>query len=1140
MRAARLAIPVLASLLAVVVAGQAAAAVATLASGGVRTAVKKVATRAPTAPPPAVLSTVGENPDVIVDAAGTAHVVWNEPVADGPDVTVYCRLPRAARTCEVVQRLVPPGADVLSDDADGPEVTAVNDQVAVLSHRYPQAVVKPGDDRSNDDDTLWLWSSDDGGRTFVGPGVVGIGTIGGDAQAFGPADNPSIGAVTGVATGGIRLTAVTGGRFQQASALLAEGDFADGRLAVANGVPSVAYHDLGTTAFVRTWTGQGDVNDAATWGPPVSFTGLEPEIDEAAGRLVLLNKKSGGSGDLELRDLASGAVRVVSRGQVGNDTAPIGHADGTVSAVWQGQEGGTVGIWRRERIPGTGAIRGVPTLVSTEVGSFLSADAADDGGGVAVRDTGDKRILLSGFGTTLPTGSPGLGGQPGGGAPPPDVAVACQKIQLGASVQVLLQDGCFLNARTGGVKVSEGTLRLNGLEIVPDAGVQLQIDVRAKTIRSTGTVTVLLRAPGIPDITLFRGRLDLSAAGKGAGATLGTFTEGLFRPVLLGFPLKGDIDFRLAPPDGVRIPVSLQLPKEFGDIRGAAELIADNRRGLVVDSLDFRADGVPLGPAMMRRLRVQYRATGGTTEGDCLRPPAISGAQALPDEWAGVFELELPPPKTGPTVCGSIRFGAPEGFRAATFRVDLPFPGIVLFPGLSLTSLGGGLKVTRPARVDGTFRLEVAGAGAGVSAAQMDGAISVVLSDPLVITGRGVFTAAGLRIGDGEILVSTDGYAKLGLTAGPSVGPFSVRTAITGFIDGPRRQFSLSGKGQVCVDVVCVDGSEAAISTKGVAICLPEIRPLLPTLPPVPPPRGAGLTWGDTFPDIWLLNCYASRYTVPDQRAAALGDPPVGEAGADLVAGGGATFRVTGAGGVPDVDLIGPDGQAVTPDASYPETGSATQYLAMSAPAPGRWTVRARPGSPLIAELAVSRARTAPRVTGARVTGRARARTLVYTARFGDDQAVTFLERGRAGTRVLGAASAGSRRLRFAPGPGPGGPRTIVAQLVQDGLVREEVVVARYTAPPPPRIARATALRARRAGTSLLVSWRPGPGAAAQRLVVRVPGGPLVSRLLAAGARRAVVPGIRGRRVVVSVTALGRDGRAGRPARVTLAPARTR
>ena len=566
-----------------VVAGTALGATPTLRSPGkVRPAPKKVATQPPTAPPPVELSANGEHPDVIVDAAGTAHIVWNEPVADGPDVTVYCRLPRAAKACDITQRLVPPGADALADDADGPQVSAVNDQVTILSHRFPQPVPKPGGDPATEDTTLYLWTSDDGGANFVGPGVVGTATIGGEAKAFGPGDNPSIGTVTGQATGGIRFTGLTSGRFVPAAADLAVGGFTDGRMTVVNGIPTVAYHDLGSTSYVQTWTGQGDVNDPATWSAPQTFPGLQPEISSAAGRLVAVDQKPDGSGDLELRDLASGLARTISTGGAGARAVPIGHSDGTVSVVWQGAEGLVRGLWQRDRIGPTGPIRGTPTLLSTEEGAFLSADSADDGGGVAVRDTLDKRILLTAFGNTLPTGVRGLGGAPGGGAPPADVAVDCQKIQLGRATQVLLPPGpCFLNGAKGGLKVSQGPLKLNGMEIVPDAGVQLQIDLNAKTIRSTGTATVLLRAPGVPDITLFRGRIDLSAAGKGAGAVLGQFGEKLFKPDLLGFPLKGDIDLKLAPPDGLRIPVSLELPKELGNIRGSAELLLDNNHGLV-------------------------------------------------------------------------------------------------------------------------------------------------------------------------------------------------------------------------------------------------------------------------------------------------------------------------------------------------------------------------------------------------------------------------------------------------------------------------------------------------------------------------------------------------------------------------------
>ncbi len=1139
---------VLAALLAMAaVATTAMGAVPTLRSAGkVRPVPKKVATQPPTAPPPVELSANGVRPDVIVDAAGTAHIVWNEPVDGGPDVTVYCRLPRAAKACEVTQRLVPPGADALADDADGPQVSAVNDQVTILSHRYPQPVPKPGGDPSIEDTTLYLWTSDDGGSNFVGPGVVGTATIGGEARAFGPGDNPSIGTVTGQATGGIRFTGLTSGRFVTQAADLAVGGFTDGRLTVINGIPTVAYHDLGSTSYVQTWSGQGDVNDAATWGAPQTFPGLQPEIGSAAGRLVAVNQKPDGSGDLELRDLASGLARTISTGGAGARAVPLGHSDGTVSVVWQGAEDGVRGLWQRDRIGPTGPIRGTPTLLSTEEGAFLSADSADDGGGVAVRDTLDRKILLTAFGNTLPTAARGLGGAPGGGAPPADVAVGCQKIQLGRATQVLLPPGpCFLNASTGGLKISQGPLRLNGMEIVPDAGVQLQIDLNAKTIRSTGTATVLLRAPGIPDITLFRGRIDLSAAGKGSGSVLGQFGEKLFKPDLLGFPLRGDIDLKLRAPDGLRIPVSLELPKELGNIRGSAELILDNSRGLSLDSLDFAADGVPLGPATMRKLQVQYRAQGGTTVGSCLVPPN-SGAAAQANEWAGVFELELPPPKTGPRVCGSIRFGQPEGFREATFRVDIPYPGIVLFPGLSLTSLGGGLRLSpKPARVDGRFKIEVAGAAPDVSAAQMVGELGVTLSNPLVIQGRGTFTAAGLQIGTGQVTVTTDGYANLSLESGPKVGPVTVETKISGFVDGPHKQFSLGGKGRICVNLPggvpgCLDGSEATISTKGVAACLPAIRP--PIAIPIPPytivpPRGAGLRWGDTTPAIWPIDCYAADYAVADQRAAAVEHATATEAGADLAGGASANFRVAGDAGVPAVDLIDPSGAVVAPDVDYPDATSGVRYLGVATPAAGRWTVRTQAGSPPIAELAVSRGLPAPKVTRARVTGKGPRRTLSYTATLAAGQAVTFVERGGAGSRVIGAGTAGSRRLTFVPGPGPGGRRQIVAQLIQNDLVREEVVVTSYVAPRPPALGRTSGLRIRRAGSRVVVTWRPGANAAAQRIDVRVPAGPSVSRILGGRASRLVVGGIDGRRVSAAVTPIARSGRAGAATRATLAPA---
>ncbi|HUO70349.1 MAG TPA: hypothetical protein VMU39_06200, partial [Solirubrobacteraceae bacterium] len=64
---------------------------------GVRTAPKTL----PAQPlMPISLGANGRNPQVLVDAAGTAHIVWTEEGGSGADVTRYCRLRRGSKVCD--------------------------------------------------------------------------------------------------------------------------------------------------------------------------------------------------------------------------------------------------------------------------------------------------------------------------------------------------------------------------------------------------------------------------------------------------------------------------------------------------------------------------------------------------------------------------------------------------------------------------------------------------------------------------------------------------------------------------------------------------------------------------------------------------------------------------------------------------------------------------------------------------------------------------------------------------------------------------------------------------------------------------------------------------------------------------------
>jgi hypothetical protein len=1121
---------VAAAVIACVVSASALAA-PVVRTPGYKGITKAIATKAPVAPPAASLG-AGAGPDVMVDDAGTAHVVWTVAPVGAPSQTVYCRVPRGARACEVLHALVPPGAGEFSQDVGGPAVTAVNDQVVIMSARYPQTVTRP--DGSTASNVVWMWTSDDGGQSFTtpamvasgnGPGTAVAGDVRGGAVAYGPAEAPQIAFGTGVVTGGVTVTTVRPGTYTPLGASVAVGDLLGSRLAVLDGRPVVTYQDLSGNGFLRRWTGQGDPNDAGTWGPQETLPGFNPRVTVAGGRLIVTVTDGLLGGTLRLVDLTrGGAPVVVNAGVQAGDHDVTGLPDGRVVVTWRGTDtSGASGQWMRV-VGANGAPEANPVLIGPDA-IFPRAAAAPDGGGVVVA-VGDGAIQLSAFGPRTPTGLPGLGSRPGGGALPADASVDCQRIRFGV-LETLLQDGCYLNAATGRAKVSTGPVRLNGLEIVPDPGVQVIIDARARTIDTTGTVRVLLRARGVPEILLFRGRLNLRLAGASAGQELLSFPRGVFTPNILGFPSAGDIDVILTD-RGVRIPISLRLPSVFKGISGSTVLIADSARGLHLESLEFRADGVPLGAATMRRLHVQYKAQGGTSVGDCLRPPT-SGAAAESDEWAGVFELQLPPPVTGPALCGSVRFGQ-GAFRAATFNIDLPPPGIVLFPGISISSLGGGLQLSPATRVDATARIAVIQAGSG-GVVNLDGRLGVTFGSPFVLSGLAATSTAGVTLGTGEFTISTDGYVNMRLSSGPEVGPIKVRARIAGFADAPRRAFGLSGRGEICVGPACATGAGAVVSTTGFAVCLP--------VPSVP--RGGGYRWGEPIfggVDVWLTSCDMDEYETADARANALGSHQAGAEAIATVSGrpASAAFRVRGQGGVPAVDVIAPGGAVVAPEATYAEAESGTLFLSLSRPAPGVYTVRARAGSPAIAEVAVSQQVTPPAITRARVSGVGRRpRTLSYRATIGAGQGITLAERGRAGTRVLGTARAGARTLRFTPGPGPGGRREIVAISIIDGLARSERVVARYTAPPPPPVGRASRLTLRRAGSRAVASWRPGRGLAAQRVAVRVSDGRSFLRVLKPGVRRLVVPGLERRdRVTVSVTGQAGDGRLGRPAVASL------
>jgi len=95
------------------------------------------------------------SPDVIVDAAGTAHVVWTHEGSGNPTPITYCQVPRGAGPCALTRDIAFPGLSSLQ----GPHVFLDGATIRVVAQRF--------------DEKVYVATSSDGGDSFDVPTAVG-------------------------------------------------------------------------------------------------------------------------------------------------------------------------------------------------------------------------------------------------------------------------------------------------------------------------------------------------------------------------------------------------------------------------------------------------------------------------------------------------------------------------------------------------------------------------------------------------------------------------------------------------------------------------------------------------------------------------------------------------------------------------------------------------------------------------------------------------------------------------------------------------------------------------------------------------------------------------------------------------------
>lgn len=1073
---------------------------------GYRGTCRAPATRIAQPLPSNTLAESGRLPDLLVDRAGTAHIVWLTDGNGSPDLVNYCRIKRGSTACDnpVPTRTMFPDQPMgpqFNIDTAGAKILAVGDDLVILSYRYPNVVTTP---LGTSDRNLYMWLSDNGGESFSGPALVGNNDPSGDAEVFGSPDSPRIGTISATRTGGTFFQAILPGQYSGAQANLGE-DGPDraysGTLATVDGRPLAGFASLNARTFIRQWNGSGDPNNTANW---TTF--------EMAGREPAVASGPGGS-YLAVREDYYKPVRIhrlngiqPAAGVTMAGTANLGARDlivdpgGSLRFAWvDGGSGQPNEI--RERSSPNGTRFSSPRLLArsargSSIGQLKMAAAADGGGFTAyVADGGvvrSGRVAIAPFGSQRPTGQPGLGGRAGGGASP-DTQVSCTRVAYGA-VEVLAEQGCLLGAPGRPVKVSEGPIRLNGLEIIPDPGVKILLGTREKTIDTTGRVTVQIPGGGDP-IVLFRGELHVRLPSGAEGLKLLTFNSSVFPVNLKGFPVRGDIDVILRK-SSVEIPVALKLPSVFGGLTGNAVLRASNESGLAVSSMRFRVGALNLGPVMLRDLDISW--DGG-------------------DNWSG----------KGKVIAGSVTIAAEIEFRKGAFHrgfvevQPVPFPGVVLFTNVYLNKVSGGLQID-PFTIDAGADFGFQPLAPDLYLVGVDARMRISTRPSFAVTLTGSGKLAGLPISETVVRGDADGYFSYDSKGEIDLGIISASQQLTGFFEARRGLFGASAAYDGCVGKspfrVCA-GFDGLASSKGIAGCAYGAI-------------GFGYRWGGSPELLGPPDCDTGDYRGSPGNLGA-GMEKAAEHGVSIPAGSrGMSLRVTGEGGPPTVGLISPAGERITPvpfgeDPTALVTvvnGEAEARVGLVRPAGGNWTVE-HLGGPEIAKVEFARSLAPPTARAKVIRGKGRTRILAFRATSRPGLRTTFFERVGRGMSLIGSTTKARGRLRFRSADGPGGRRNVIAQIEQNELPRLQTRVAGYRAPGPIRPPKVRGLRSRLKGSALTIRWRKAPGAKDYLVRVRVADGRHLQFLTP---RTRLSIGRVGRRERVRVSVTGRSG-AGRP-----------
>lgn len=686
--------------------------------------------------------------------------------------------------------------------------------------------------------------------------------------------------------------------------------------------------------------------------------------------------------------------------------------------------------------------------------------------------------------------------------------------------------GCF--EPTGNATYQTTTAaQVGGVDLVPKP--TITVDARSGRLGGQATVSVggvvLPLAPANLPTIHDTWNLTLSAANS----------------ALKGLPISGSLTGKwIEGGEGLEASTSVDVEK-LASRSGLDAVVSGTYASRPGGSFTFRARngaGVDLRAAEVRIGEVSLLPQAWTKFSRRISLKDVKLAYRDDDgahEWSGAATLALPVYRSGTpvTVAGrlTVRDGGLAGGGATVNNLNIPGPFGVYVQGgevdlrfrpalgLRLAGLGSfGPRIFSKALLDGSLAL---GFGELVNAAckGADGSIDALVKQGVSETlPFELELSGGACVDEERLALDVFAQGKLSFPLG-----FGAEGKADGWISGLTGGFELAGSSKIRLPGVPDLSGERIVSDRGIAAC-GKVSWLS---------GGFGYRWGDGAPDAFR-GCDLSPWGSAAARAAQVGSVFTVAGSPAFVA-----FRITRGGGAPRVRVSGPGGvvheSPIDPAQTRfddrvliaPITGKGRTFVVVRTPAAGVWQVEALDAA---GPVTIERADPLPpvRVTG-RVMRTGKRHVLRWTATAPPGQELVFVERGAGIARRLGSSRSRAGALRFRPAVSTSRARRVVAQVVQDGLPRSTVTVARFTAPAPPRATRPRKLTARVRGGAVTVRFAGGGGA--KRWLLTLRRGPRTLDLLLA--RRSVrVQRLGWRPTSVSVAGIGPGGRRSPAARI--------